>query len=157
MKANKIFMRIALVMILLFGFNYSHSQSKSNLEEAQKAITASNANYHQAFSKNDPSIFINSYAEDGCILAPNMATVCGRGEVAKFFTAGYNMGIRGGKLVTTKMYGDGIEYVTEEGYGQIFDKNGMLMDEAKYLVVWKKTKEGWKMYRDIFNSNPSAK
>jgi ketosteroid isomerase-like protein len=27
------------------------------------------------------------------------------------------------------------------------------MDEGKYLVLWKKTAKGWKMFRDSFSSN----
>jgi uncharacterized protein (TIGR02246 family) len=143
-------------MVSVFAFEVSKAQSGATLADARQAIAASNARYHQAFAKHDSSIFINSYAEDACLLPPGMTTVCGKSEIAKFFTEGYKMGIRGGKLVTLKLYGDG-EYVTEEGYGQIFDKNGAVMDEAKYIVIWKKTKQGWKMYRDIFNSNPVSK
>jgi ketosteroid isomerase-like protein len=27
------------------------------------------------------------------------------------------------------------------------------MDDGKYVVLWKREKDGWKLYRDIFNSN----
>ena len=67
------------------------------------------------------------------------------------------MGLKSGKFTTTNVYGDGIEYVTEEGLSQMFDAHGKLYDEGKYLVLWKKTKEGWKMYKDIFNSNQPSK
>lgn len=157
MKANKIFTAAASALFMLLSFSNSHAQINQNLAEAKKAIAANNAIYHQAFAKHDSTIFVNSYAEDACVLPPNTTMVCGRAEIAKFFTEGYKMGIRGGKLVTTNIYGDGIDYVTEEGYGQIFDKNGAVIDEAKYIVVWKKTPQGWKMYRDIFNSNPVSK
>ncbi|RFM27211.1 SgcJ/EcaC family oxidoreductase [Deminuibacter soli] len=147
-----------MLLVLVFTCSgYLHAQTGAAYTEAQHAIAASNAKYHQAFAKNDSSIFINSYAEDACILAPGMQLVCGRGAIAHFFTDGYKMGIRGGKLVTTKLYGDGVDYITEEGWGQIVDKDGKLIDEAKYIVVWKKTSEGWKMYRDIFNGNPVTK
>ena len=136
----------------------ANGQSKQNaqLEEAKKAIAKSNAFYHQSTAKNDSSIFLNSYTEDACVLPPNGPMVCGREALAKFFRAGYNMGIRGGKFITTNVYGDGTEYVTEEGTGQVFDAQGNVFDDFKYLVVWKKTKDGWKMYRDSFNSNHSV-
>jgi ketosteroid isomerase-like protein len=148
---------IALLVIMTAVSTTANGQSKQNvqLEEAKKAIAKSNALYHESTAKNDSSIFLNSYTEDACVLPPNAPMVCGREALARFFRAGYNMGIRGGKFNTTNVYGDGIEYVTEEGTGQVFDAQGNVFDDFKYLVVWKKTKDGWKMYRDSFNSNHS--
>jgi ketosteroid isomerase-like protein len=28
-----------------------------------------------------------------------------------------------------------------------------MFDDGKFLVLWKKTDKGWKMYRDSFSSN----
>jgi hypothetical protein len=63
------------------------------------------------------------------------------------------MGLRSGKLITTAVYGDGSKFVTEEGLWKSFDASGNLFDDGKYLVLWKKTKNGWKMFRDSFSSN----
>ena len=61
--------------------------------------------------------------------------------------------MRNGKFVTTAVYDDAVKYVTEEGLWQSFNANGELFDNGKFLVLWKKTAEGWKMYRDSFSSN----
>jgi hypothetical protein len=55
------------------------------------------------------------------------------------------------------VYGDAHEYVTEEGVGKVWEADGKLFDDFKYLVLWKKTKEGWKMHRDSFSSNLQPK
>lgn len=124
------------------------------IEEAKKAIAESNAVYFQSFVKNDPSIFVNRYAKDACILAPNAPAQCGHEAAAKFFKAAYEAyGLRDGKFITTAVYGDGKEFVTEEGFWQSFDASGKLFDDGKFLVLWKKTADGWKMYRDSFSSN----
>jgi ketosteroid isomerase-like protein len=114
---------------------------------------ASNAIYHQSTAKNDSTIFLNSYTEDACVLPPNAPMICGRDALAKFFRAGYDMGIRGGNFTTTNVYGSGDGFVTEEGIGQVLDTSGKVYDDFKYLVLWKETKDGWKMYRDAFSSN----
>ena len=135
-----------------------HFAASAQLEEAKKAIATSNAIYFEAFARNDSSIFINSYAEDACILAPNMAAACGRDAIAKFFRSGYqDYGLRNGKFITTNVYGDGKEYVTEEGFWQSINAKGELFDDGKFLVLWKKTKSGWKMFRDSFSSNHTPK
>ncbi len=122
--------------------------------EVKTAIAASNAIYFRSFEKNDSSIFINRYAEDACIMAPNAPEVCGREGAAKFFRDAYDSyGLRSGKFITTAIYGDGDGYVTEEGQWQSINAQGQLFDQGKFLVLWKKTPEGWKMFRDSFSAN----
>ncbi|AEV99485.1 DUF4440 domain-containing protein [Niastella koreensis] len=140
-----------LLAVFLIGVSITGS---AQLEEAKKAIAESNARYFKSFVKNDSTIFINSYADDACILAPNAPAFCGRDAIAKFFRAGYNdYGLRNGQFITTNVYGDGKEYVTEEGIWQSINAKGELFDEGKFLVLWKKTSKGWKMYRDSFSGN----
>lgn len=144
-----------LFIVFLMGVNYIAS---AQLEEAKKAIAASNARYFKSFVNNDSSIFINSYAADACILAPNAPAACGRETFAQFFRSAYqDYGLRNGKFITTNIYGDGKEYVTEEGLWQSYNAKGELFDDGKFLVLWKKTKNGWKMYRDSFSSNHPQK
>jgi len=147
---------IAITLLAITALSISgRSQSKANpqLEDAKKAIAKSNAMYHQSLVKNDPSIFVNSYSDDACIMAPGVPMACGKEALAKFFDDGYAMGLRSGKFITTQVYGDGTEYVTEEGVGYVYDSSGKQLDEVKYLVLWKKTDKGWKMFRDSFSSN----
>ncbi|WP_276482169.1 YybH family protein [Paraflavitalea pollutisoli] len=125
-----------------------------NLDEATKAIAESNAIYFQAFAQGDSSIFIDRYAEDCCIMAPDAAPLCGPIAPLEFFRIAYHeIGLRNGKFITTAIYGDGLEFVTEEGRWQSFDGNGKEFDDGKFLVLWKKTPKGWKMFRDSFSSN----
>jgi ketosteroid isomerase-like protein len=123
-------------------------------EEVRRAIAQSNAIYFQSFVKNDPSIFVDRYAPDACILAPNAPAMCGPDAATKFFRLAYDdLGLRDGKFITTAIYGDGHAFVTEEGLWQSFNAKGELYDDGKFLVLWKKTNAGWKMYRDSFSSN----
>jgi hypothetical protein len=59
--------------------------------------------------------------------------------------------------LTTGLFGDGKEFVTEMGLWQLFDANNLMFDNGKYLVLWKKTPSGWKMFRDSFSSNNPLK
>jgi 2-methylisocitrate lyase-like PEP mutase family enzyme/ketosteroid isomerase-like protein len=132
--------------------------TKPTVAEAKKAIGASNEVYFSAFEKNDSSAFLNSYAKDACILAPGAPPACGQQEAALFFRASYDSyGLRGGKFITTAVYADGEDYVTEEGRWQSIDAKGELFDHGKYLVLCKKTPEGWKMFRDAFSSDQTSK
>ena len=152
---NKLILFV-LAMLLHVGLNAQASKSAkpNSLEDVKNAIAASNAIYFDSFAKNDSSIFINRYAKDACILAPDTPALCGYEAIAQFFKVAYrDIGLRNGKFITTAVYGDAKEYVTEEGQWQSFDSNGRLFDDGKFLVLWKKTPDGWKMYRDSFSSN----
>jgi ketosteroid isomerase-like protein len=138
-----------------------HAQSKklSALDEAKRAIAESNDRYFVLYAKNDGSL-ATLYTEDACLLVPGAepTAFCGRSAINKFFKAGYEgLRLRSGKFTTTNVYGDGVEFVTEEGLSQMYDAEGNVFDEGKYMVVWKKTKEGWKMHKDNFNSNWGGK
>lgn len=145
------------LLILLFLFGHCDAQQakrNANLEEAKKAIAESNSIYFQAFAKGDSSIFIDRYAKDCWIMPPNAPAMCGAEAPLKFFKIAYEqIGLRNGKFITIDVFGDGEEYVTEVGFWQSFDVNNKLFDEGKFLVLWKKTAKGWKMFRDSFSSD----
>ncbi len=156
MKRNNIFTVIQLFSIsfLFCNCNAQQSKDKSNLDEARIAIAKSNDIYFQAFAKGDSSIFIERYAKDCCIMPPNSTAICGENAPLDFFRITYyQIGLRNGKFITTEVYGDGKEFVTEEGLWQSFDENNIMFDNGKFLVLWKKTPNGWKMFRDSFSSN----
>ncbi|MDJ1467016.1 YybH family protein [Xanthocytophaga flava] len=156
MKKNTWFIIVYLLGLacIQYGCQSAQSKTQTKLEEARKAIAESNAVYFQAFVKGDSSIFIERYADECCILAPNSQPLCGAQGALDFFRIAYHqLKLRNGKFITTKIYGMGNEYVTEEGLWQSYNANNALMDDGKFLVLWKKTSKGWKMYRDSFSSN----
>lgn len=155
MKQN---LSICLLLVassyLFAGCGNSSAQRNSNLEEAKRAIEESNSIYFQSFAKGDSSIFIERYAEDCCIMAPGAPAMCGPDAPLEFFRLAYHkIGLRNGKFITTNVYGSGDGFVTEEGLWQSYDASNKLFDDGKFLVLWKKTAKGWKMYRDSFSSN----
>ncbi|MGE0590138.1 MAG: nuclear transport factor 2 family protein [Cyclobacteriaceae bacterium] len=145
---------LTAIACALFCITFNGLAQPDNLAEAKLAIEASNAVYFKAFVKNDRNIFIERYAEDCCIMAPGMPAMCGSSAPREFFRMAYEeFGLRNGKFITQEVYGDGKEFVTEVGLWQSFDEHGVLYDDGKFLVLWKKTAKGWKMYRDSFSSN----
>ena len=157
MKQKNIFTAISLIVISSFFYctqSNAQSKNKSALQEAKQAIAKSNAIYFQAFVKGDSSIFMERYAKDCLIMPPNAPALHGEKGALEFFkTAYYQFGLRNGKFITTDVFGDGKEYVTEVGFWQSFDANNFLFGNGKFLVLWKKTADGWKMFRDSFSSD----
>jgi ketosteroid isomerase-like protein len=152
-KPTRIIQVLLITVSIALVSAQTHAQH-TQLEEAKKAIAESNAIYFNAFINNDPSLFTDRYAEDACIMAPFAPQQCGRENATKFFREAYDSyGMRNGRFITTAVYGDAKEYVTEEGLWQSFNAKGEMFDDGKFLVLWKRTTKGWKMYRDSFSSN----
>lgn len=155
---KKIIMKVllfgAVVVILPSGYLPAQSNDKTMLDDARKAIAASNEIYWQAFAKNDPSLFVDRYAEDCWIMPPNAPAVCGPDAVRDFFLASYSkFGVRNGKFITVDVYGVSEDLVAEVGFWKVYDGGNSEFDDGKYLVLWKRTAKGWKMWRDSFSSN----
>lgn len=148
MKRNSTLIAAAS-FFLLFICIESNGQ---DLSAIKKEIGKDNALYFDLFKKADVAI-VNLYTEDGCLMPPNNPPVNGRVALTKDFKDTYADGkIQGVRFSTVEIYGDGVLYVTEEGDWQVFDKNDQVIDDGKYIKLWKKTKQGWKIYRDLFSS-----
>lgn len=153
-QTSTFFLIISLTVLSYGSSSAQSSREKTELAEARAAIAQSNAIYFLAFSKGDSSVFIDRYARDCSILAPDMPALSGSDGALTFWRiAYYKIGLRNGKFITGQVYGDGKQYVTEEGLWQSFDAEGHLFDNGKFLVLWKKTPDGWKMFRDSFSSD----
>lgn len=151
MKQNNLI--TAILCITLFFVYYTCEAQVTSTSTIKNAIEKTNTLYFDLFAKNDVSI-INLYTEDACLLAPNTTPISGRKALKKDFEDTFAAGkVKGVKFKTSNIYGDGNQYVTEEGTWQVFDTKGKLIDDGKYLKLWKRTKAGWKIFRDSFNSD----
>lgn len=141
--------------LILLSFNCPAQQTtNANLEEAKKAIAASNELFFQAFTSGDSSLLVHRFTTDCWIMPPNTQTLCGIDAPIEFFKTAYNqLGVRNGKFISIDVFGDAVTYVTEVGFYQLSDANTNPLDNGKFLVLWKKTSDGWKMFRDSFSSD----
>jgi ketosteroid isomerase-like protein len=144
---------LSLSLLIAGGISQAQSKKDQQLEDARKAIIASDAIFSDLANKDDGSI-LTRYTEDACLLPPNSAPVCGRDNILNFFKGGPKVH---SKFIIQHIYGDGNDFVTEESNYELFDLNNNKLDEGKVIVIWKKTKDGWKMHRDMFSSNRAPK
>lgn len=139
--------------LLMLTFWCNAQTADSTLKAVKKSIEASNEIYADLANKNDGSI-LTRYTDDACLFPPNAAPVCGTTQIATFFKDGPKVHV---KFIIQHLYGDGKTSVTEESFYEMTDLDGKKLDDGKVIVIWKNTKDGWKMYRDMFSSNHPAK
>jgi ketosteroid isomerase-like protein len=149
MKAKHLLLPLACAALSLTA-GPAHAQQPASLKAK---LSETNRRYFAFFQHKDAHI-VDLYTEDACLMPPNAPAICGKVALAKDFTDTYAAGqVSGVKFHTQQVYGAGTEYVTEQGTWQVFDANGKVIDDGKYLKIWKKTSAGWKIFRDVFNSD----
>ncbi|MGZ3764874.1 MAG: YybH family protein [Mucilaginibacter sp.] len=149
MKRNSMLRTITCLSCLFIG----HESYGQSLSAIKKEVGNDNALYFDLFKKSDIAI-VNLYTNDACLLPPNAPAICGKDALAKDFKETYAAGqVKGVRFSTVAVYGDGRLFVTEEGTWQVFGTNEDVIDSGKYLKLWRKTKHGWKIFRDVFNSD----
>ena len=154
MKQKNVVTAIACITLFLVYNNcLGQTASTPGMLAIKTTIEKTNAIYFDLFAKKDGSI-VSLYTDDARLLAPNMPPISGKQALKKDFEDTFAAGkVKGVKFQTSEIYGDGKEYVTEEGTWQVFDPKGKPLDDGKYLKLWKRTKAGWRIFRDSFNSN----
>ena len=151
---KNLFRLLTVHFILSIAVCQAQTVNEANLAKAKIQIDSVNKAYFQAFAKGDSSILINCYTYDCWIMRPNSPTLCGVDAPLIFFKASSQTGhIKNGKFITVDLFGNGEEFITEEGFWQTLDAQDKPLDHGKYLVLWRKTPGGWKRFRDSFNSD----
>lgn len=66
-----------------------------------------------------------------------------------------SMGVAKATLESTETEQLG-ESALEVGKYHMWDANGQLLDQGKYIVFWKRQRGTWKLHRDIWNTSQPA-
>jgi len=105
-----------------------------------------------AYNAHDFEAAAALYAEDGCRMPPNMATVEGREAILAAMKEGFEQGVAQVHVALTKSmsYGDWAHAV---GTYVILDPDGNQVDQGKWMNVSHKHADGWLIQCDIWNSN----
>ena len=99
------------------------------------------------------------YTEDAHLMPSNTPAIVGREGIKEFWGSfASSQGVKDASLTTVQLVGEG-DQVTEYGeYKLKFAPEGREAgeDKGKYMVLWKKTDEGWQLHWDMFNTNLPA-
>jgi len=124
-------------------------------EEIRKMIAEINRKFGEAMRNQDPVALASLYTEDACLLPSYSEMVRGRQNIQEALAGLMQMGVKDVTLTTVELLGSG-DSVQEIGtYKQTIQPAGQdaIEDVGKYMVVWKKTPEGWKLHWDMLNTS----
>jgi uncharacterized protein (TIGR02246 family) len=118
-------------------------------------IVATDRAFTAAFAARDAQAIALLYTEDAVVMPPNAESVTGREAIGNFWASFLLLPVKEVRLELADIHGAG-DTVTSEGRFTLLDDQDRPVDGGKYLVVWKKTPQGWRMYRDIWNADAPA-
>lgn len=119
------------------------------------AIKAAGESYADALNAGDWERAATCFTEDGMLLGPSAPPAKGRRAIAAFWDVAHERGFHEVSLQPTEVEGLG-DRAFELGKYTVRGKESTLLDHGKYMVHWRETDEGWRLYRDIYNSSMST-
>lgn len=125
------------------------------LADVSAEIRAVGATFGAAMNAGDAAGIANLYTADAQLLPPNAPTVTGRTEIEGVWRG--LIDATRPQVTLTTVEATGVDSMAVEvGHYVLADSTGAAFDEGKYIVWWKRTADGWRMYRDIWNSDRPA-
>lgn len=137
------------------GNNTGDTTAAFDLSKARAWIESDNAKFMEEVKKGDSNALAAHYASDAWLMFDNSEPMKGK-EIASAWGGSFRMGLKELKLTTQDLTGNA-ELLAETGEFEVIGENNKTLDKGKYVVVWKPENGGWKIYRDIANSNTPLK
>jgi ketosteroid isomerase-like protein len=123
------------------------------LAQDKAAIEKRNAAFTDAFNRGDFASAAALYTEDAYVLPPGAEIVKGRGSIQSFW-ARSGESLADVNLTTLVITPLGISVAREIGTFSGKTKGSQPHDVGgKYVVIWQKVGDDWKITTDIWNSN----
>jgi uncharacterized protein (TIGR02246 family) len=111
--------------------------------------------FEKHFNQGDAAGVAELYTNDGMLLPTGSDFIQGKEAIRDFWQGAINLGIKEARLdiLEVELQGDA---AIEVGRYQLKGAGGEVMDQGKYIVIWKQEQGEWKLYRDIWNTNRPA-
>lgn len=120
--------------------------------EIEKAVAA----FVTAYNSGDAAAIAKMYSADAQLFPPNSDVVRGAEGIEKLWKGAMTAGVKSVKLVVVEVEAHG-NSAHEIGTYSMIAADGREVDRGKYIVIWKKEGNTWKLHRDIWNSSVPAK
>jgi len=119
--------------------------------ETHRAIVAADQVFTDNYNRGDAAGIAALYTADATFMPPNAEFISGREAIQATFQAIMDSGVKALKLQTLEVEDFG-GTASEVGRYTLEDGGGQVLDEGKFLVIWKNVDGQWKLHRDMINT-----
>lgn len=125
-------------------------------DKVREAVNRGDRAWLAAYAAHDSAKIAALYAPDAAAFPPGAARADGRDAIRKVWQGYMDAGVTNVTLRTVEVQARGdLAYESGEYALDAPGKDGKLgHSTGKYVVVWKRGKGGWQLYRDIWNDTP---
>ncbi|HEX6039863.1 SgcJ/EcaC family oxidoreductase [Longimicrobium sp.] len=113
--------------------------------------------FSEAYVANDIETMVRMYTEDAVIFPGNSEALRGSEAIRRYWTQAPGSRVTMHRATPTEIRIDGdhaYDYGNYEISGQR-DGTAWGPNYGKYVIVWRRTPEGWRMHLDMWNSRPA--
>lgn len=137
---------------LLLAAPSALSAQEMDHTDATDEITAASEAFEAAYNAADAATISAMYTDDAVIMSPGAEPIEGMEAISAWFEGGL---VEDGPILDLQTE----EVFTVEGAALevglwvMTGADGSHLDHGNYMAAWSHTEDGWKMARDIWNSN----
>ena len=147
-------LRAVAVTLVMTGT--AHAQApRSDITAIQEAARQFSA----AYMRGDVDAITALYTRDAVIFPERSDAISGRDALKRYWKHEPGQKVTRHRLIPTQVTVDG-KHAYDHGIYEIAgERNGKAWGpvRGKYLVVWRREPDGWKMQLDMWNSGPEPK
>jgi ketosteroid isomerase-like protein len=150
MKANRIFL---VLVTMIAAASVSLGQTKGNKPSGgnvRSAIEAASKGFEEALKKGQAARIADMYEKGARVMPPNGAMIQQRQQIQEFWQGFIDSGAKL-SLSTSNVEAQGNVAIEVGTYEMISPDNSR--DAGKFVVVWRRYRNGWKITIDIWNSD----
>jgi uncharacterized protein (TIGR02246 family) len=146
----------ALAVALVVAATSVGRSEEAGTDSARAAIEQANTLFSEAIARGDAQAIAKLYTEDAILLPERGELVKGRQAIGEFWKTAMNGGVKSVTVTTLDVGGSG-DLAHEVGTVLLTlqaEGRPPATASAKFVVVWKREADGWKIHRDIWNDPP---
>ena len=131
------------------------------MADVSEAIKNTNLKFAEIFKRGDAAGIAALYTRDARLMPPDAPLMTGTEAITAFWQGAMNMGIKEATLETIDVESSGGDLATEIGQFTLSmetpdGRGDRVAQIGKYIVLWKRDGETWKLHADIWNGNAPA-
>ena len=123
--------------------------------EVRAAIETAARQRTDAFGRGDAAACASLYTEQGAMLPPNADIAQGRQAIQELWQGIFDAGLTASRDETLEVETAG-DLAYEMGRYTLYAGDNNVVDEGKYILIWKREARQWRIHRDIANSSRPA-
>jgi ketosteroid isomerase-like protein len=144
---------VAILLLSLFcGCNsatiVTPKTTAIDLVAVKKIILKKNELYRRAYLKGDSAAFADLHHSETVNMPPDGPLLIGKGKIGATVKDIPKVGVKDMVIKVTNVSGGPDEVIEEGTFGIV---TASKIHNGKYIVIWKRESETWKIYRAIWN------